>query len=408
MAARKPLVLVGSRVSQLPAGDTLAGVVSELFQRSETGAVMRAADMKLKQIIYIEDFGGVAGDAAVDNSVPLFNAAMAASANGQSGEVWFTNGNYNFSNPVNNMPKVTLRGSGKNGTLLTRNFNAGSAGVGLLNYTGASASVGHMTIKSAAGVTGGCLISLISGATNSSPDFSTFDNLYLSYGSANSYANCVYINGSARTDNIGVRDVTFSNCDLFGGTQGTVYADTSVNLRLDGSFFKGASDSGQITVTSSGVNDSYYTSIDANNLDGLSLNRCVYGVVTAAVCISQVKNTATARQFILQGAFSAGWQDNWKDCIVSDPTGARTARAAKSARVEPDGTIVNYDTLDLTTSWQTFTFAKRYTSAAAVLHIAGNCVATSQGTVFFQNITATGYDATTNFACKVKIRAEGY
>lgn len=385
----------------------LATKANNAFQRSETGAVASTVSDKLKKIIHIEDFGG-AGDGVTDNSTPLVNAIAAASASGQSGEVWFMNGNYLFNSAVNVLGKVTLRGNGKNSTRLIRNFTAGSDSVGLLNYNGYTASVCNMAMQTASGVTGGCLISLVASATAASPDFSLFDNLYLTYGAINTYANCVYINGSARTDNIGVRDVTFRDCDMFGGTTGTVYADTTVNLRLHGSFFKGGSTSGKITITGTGTNDSYYTYIDGNDLDGLSLNKCIYGDVRCTVCVTQVTNTSTARYFNLRGVFNASWQNNWNNCKVDDPTGARTTRAAKSSKTDPDGTIHNYDTISLTTSWQSFTFSKSYTSAAAVLSLTGNAVAGSQASVYFQNVTASGFEATANASCTAKIKAEGW
>lgn len=363
-----------------------------------------------KRIIYIEDFGGGAGG-SIDNSTPLANAIAAAASTVMGvipGEVVFSKGTYNFGSPVSMTAGVSIRGAGKNFTRLVRNFTAASDDVGLLNFTTATAEVSNLTIATpTTAVTGGCLISMVA-TTSASPDFSLCDNLYLTYGTINSYANCVYINGSARTGNIGVRDVTFRNCEMFGGTQGTVFVDTAVNLFLQGAFFAGQSTSGKIKITASGVNRTSYTTIDANYLDGLELDRCAYGKIDVGVCLKEVVNTSTVQFFIVNGTFPAKWQANWIDCNVNDPTGARTLHVPKSDRMDPDGMIHNYDTISLTTSWQSFTFSKAYKSAAQVLFLGGNAVAGTQGTVYFQNITSTGYQATANSACTAKIKAEGY
>ena len=386
--------------TEIGSGASLIG-----WKRPEAGAVASTVYKGLMRAIFIEDFGGVA-NSSVDTSGPLLSAMNAASAGGQAGEVFIGSGSFQFNSPILDAPKCAIRGGGKNTTRLVRNFSASFDNVGLLNYTGTSGFISNLGIQTASGVTGGCLISLIANGSNS-PDFSLFENLYLTYGSINSYANCVYINGSARTDNIGVRDITFRDCDMFGGTVGTVYADTTVNLRVHGAFFKGGSTSGKITITATGANDSYYTIIESNDLDGLSLNRCIYGQVISAVIVEKVTNTSTARYFALSGVFNNGYENNWNNCTVLDPTGARTAKGLKCSRIDIDGFISNYDTLTLTAAWQTFTFDRVYPVGVIVSSL-GNPVSGSITSINFRNITASGYEASATVNCTAKVEFKGY
>lgn len=373
------------------------------------GSIIVATDGARWKLTQAQGFSvkqfGAKGDDSTNDATAFSNAITAA---GTGGNLYVPAGTYKINSAITITQKITLQGAGKGATKIVRNFSGATDSEGVFNFTTVSgSSIKDMQIYSATGTTGGCLISMVPHATNGSPDFMVFENLFLTYGAVNTYKYAVYINGAGRTDNIGVRDTTFVGCEVFGGTSGALYIDTVVNFRFGGATFVGSSTSGKILVTGSGTNSSAYVNIDAQALDGLALDKVDYATIVAGTIVNQITNASSARYVMVVAAANGGYQEFWTSSCVIDSSKMNTSKATKGYTRLPNGMILQWDTLSATTAWVTKTFAIPFTTVCYSL--TGNCVAVAQSRVDFQNITASGYDVTVSPAnCTINIMAIGY
>lgn len=356
--------------------------------------------------IFVDWFGAV-GDAATDNTKAFKSAITAAGLHG--GTVYIPAGTYSINTPLTFSEKVKLIGAGKGATRLLRNFSGATDAEGLLNFTTYSGSVvKDMQIYSASGTTGGCLISMVASATAGSPDFMVFENLYLTYGAVDTYKYAVYVNGASRTDNIGVRDTAFVNCEVFGGANGSMYLDTVVSFRFTGAMFAAGSTSGKLVVDGSGANKSFYLSVDATSLDGLLLQNIDYANIKAGVIVNQITNAASARYVSVTAAAAGGYQEFWTDSHINDTSKMGITKSAQGSTILSNGLKLQWDTVSASTAWQSKTFHTSF--ATACVSVVGNTVdGSTPSIVQFKNISTSGYDVITGAGpTNINIFAIGY
>jgi hypothetical protein len=209
-------------------------------------------------LINMRDFGAVPEQGSALDVAPLLDCALNFAKSHKLRSIYFPYGTYTFNTPPQQIDfPITIAGDGKSRTYLARNYNASSPGQGLLTFVGmspgspfvmgsASSSVKDLAIVAAVSTSHGSAISLI-GGPNSAPDFSIFSNLYLGAlenpsnpTAGGNWDNTVYIDGRARieapiigvTPIIGVRDVEFQNCAVFGAANGAMLLEGVVGFNF--------------------------------------------------------------------------------------------------------------------------------------------------------------------------------
>ena len=295
------------------------------YNQGSLGAVNTSVQAKLQESVSVLDFG-FDGTSGSDNT-SKFNSLIAAISGLSSVSVHFPAGQYHFASKPNNISSsVKFVGDGISNTRLFRDFAAGANSEGLFNFVAGAngSSVSQMSIESNGAPSGatGCLISLIATATDA-PDFCHFSDLYLTSSSTDVYK--IYIDGSLRTGGTsGVRDTFISNCSIFGGSLGGVYAKSVVAFHMTScDTFPAGGVSGKIVITGTTGNKSNYVNIDGAYLNGLALDELNFGNFNASVFSANITNASTADTIIVQGSLGATVtvQNFWLNSIFLSNTG---------------------------------------------------------------------------------------
>ena len=285
----------------------------------------RTVQAKLEESVSVLDFG-FDGTGGTDNTAK-FNTMLAALSGSKSVTVRFPAGQYHFASKPNNISSsVSFVGDGISNTRLFRDFAAGANSEGVFNFVGGAngSSVSQMSIESngAPGGATGCLISLIASASDA-PDYCHFSDLYLTSNNTDVFK--IYIDGSLRTGSpSGVRDTFISNCSIFGGSLGGVYAKSVVGFHMTScDTFPAGGVSGKIVITGITGNKSFYVNIDGATLNGLALDELNFGNFNAAVYTANITNASTADTIIVQGSLGATVtvQNFWLNSIFLSNTG---------------------------------------------------------------------------------------
>jgi len=248
----------------------------------------------------MKDFGALPNQNAGLDITPCFTCALQFAKSHTLRAIYFSAGTYYFNTPPQSIDfQITIMGDGKGRTAFFRNYNASSPSEGLLTFVAgsSSSSVRDLGIVANNSTSGGSAISLIASsntaASSPSPDFSLFSNLYLDVQPGEPPANwdtTVYIDGTARqakkvngvyTEPIGVRDVDFQNCSVFGAAKAALWLDGVVAFNfLGGTVTTGRGGSGKIAISptyhaTSGSGDSglpsYYVNINTTFVDGIQM-----------------------------------------------------------------------------------------------------------------------------------------
>ena len=313
---------------EIISGDAVSSFASDASQvnydQGSTGFASRTVASKLQEFVSVKDFGAV-GDGSTDNT-PAFNALLAAAAASSltSLTVYFPSGTYYFNSQPNDISvKLKIVGDGVGATLLYRNFNGLTDADGLFNFTAGAngSSVDNLGIISATGTSGGCLISLVATASGA-PDFCRFSNLYLTSNNSDNWK--IYIDGTLRTSSpIGVRDTFITNCSIFGGATGGIYAKDAVALHIsDTDTFPAGGTSGKITIAGSGGggNLSYYVKITGSSINGLDLSNVNQVFVSAALISANIVNASSATDCLVFARCGSTIQSNWTNGLFIDST----------------------------------------------------------------------------------------
>jgi len=268
---------------------------SDTTSTDNGGTVIVASDSARWKLIHsgtvsLKQFGAK-GDKTTNDTTAVQNALSASGVHA----VYAPAGTYSLASQVT-VP-IRLYGDGEYATKFYRNFSPASDSIGALRFTAGSINSSQdFMVFSATGTTGGNLINLIPDPTNGSPDFITFQSINLTYESINTYKYALYIDGSARTDSVGVRDTTFLASNIFGGTDGTIYLNTVVNFEYHGSVFAGGSTSGKVLVTATGVNDNYYVTFNCGAMHDLDMSRVQSCVIqSASINVLTVASTVVGK-----------------------------------------------------------------------------------------------------------------
>jgi hypothetical protein len=295
------------------------------YNEGSAGAVNTSVQAKLQESVSVKDFG-FDGTGGTDNT-SKFNTMLASLSGSESVTVRFPAGQYHFTSKPNNISSsVKFVGDGISNTRLFRDFAAGASGEGIFNFVGGAngSSVSQMSIESngSPGGATGCLISLIASAS-SAPDFCRFSDLYLTSNNTDVFK--IYIDGSLRTGSpSGVRDTFISNCSIFGGSLGGVYAKSVVAFHMTScDTFPAGGVSGKIVITGDPSNKSNYVNIDGAYIHGLALDQLNFGNFNAAVFAGNITNASTADTIIVQGSLAAAVtvQNFWLNSIFLSNTG---------------------------------------------------------------------------------------
>lgn len=298
---------------------------------SASGAVTRSVQTKLREgWITIQDFGGVA-DGTTDNT-PALNAAIAAIQAGlcKTRTIYFPAGGYHFKTRPNDITtSVQIIGENKGATALFRDFSGATDADGLFNFRAGSGSsrVDNLGIVGNTGTTGGCLISMVAGATSAGGDFSRFSNLYLT-SAGNTHKYTIYMDGSARSSApIGIRDVFFDSCSIFGATDAAIYAKSVVALHFnDCDTFPAGGTSGKMIVTGTSSVYSYYVTFSGGTLYGIDFDYTYFSTINVAVIGGNITNTANTNGVVVIAGSIGSVQENWTSSAVYASSNAIATR----------------------------------------------------------------------------------
>jgi hypothetical protein len=208
--------------------------------------------------INMKDFGAIPEQGSALDIAPLLNCAIGFARSHKLRAINFTYGSYAFKTRPQQIDfPITIAGDGKGRTYLNRTYTASSPSEGFFTFLAGSggSSVRDLGIVATNSSSHGSAISLIA-AQATAPDYCLFSNLYLSvYGG--SWDNTVYIDGRARIGttadpSIGVRDIDFQNCSVFGATNGAILLEGVVGFNFIGGGIFQAGASGNVQTPPSG------------------------------------------------------------------------------------------------------------------------------------------------------------
>jgi len=329
------------------------------FQQAMPGSLQVLAYDKLREMaISIEEFavGGWTVN-SVSDATPTFNAALAAIAAGTSKTrtLYLPPGSYNFNTKPDNITASTLIvGAGMNRTYVYKKFVTANPGDGIFNFRGGpgigsqSSGVYALSIISAASPTssGGCLISGVSSPSSTgytgTISYVICRDLYLtSGGSGHDYA--IYLDGS--NPGVFVRTFLITNCAIFGGALGALYAYSCSNLNVTGCSFVNAGGTAGIggkVVLSGPAGFPTTAVIHADALaGGVDLDRCQYTTISAGLIGNTITNTANTQYVHVSAGYWAGAQNNWLFSTTSTGTSGFTA----TEEINVDGRINSSDNI---------------------------------------------------------------
>ena len=280
-------------------------------------------------LINMKDFGAIPDQGSALDIAPLFNCALDFARTHKLRAIYFSYGSYTFNTPplAIDFP-ITIVGDGKGRTYLCRNYNASNADEGLLTFvTGSgSSSVRDLAIVAAPSSLHGSAISLIADEANAL-GYHLFFNLYLSAEQGGNWDVTVNVNGKARqTEPIGVRDVEFQNCSVFGAAEGAILLDGVVAFNfIGGGVFQAGGlpgTSGKIMVSpsyngTSGL-QSYYVNINTTFVDGILMQASEHGHYSAYFT-SPITTSSFSFDNIVIGHVEGGVQPFWQKSKYIDP-----------------------------------------------------------------------------------------
>jgi hypothetical protein len=326
---RKPMCVV-------PATMLLAALIVGLPCPSQAVICPPSVPMSADNLISMKDLGAIPNQGTALDIAPLFNCALTFAKSQRVRAIYFGWGDYTFLTPPQtiNFP-ITIAGDGKGRTQLIRGYTASSRSEGLLTFVAgsSSSSVRDLGIVAASGTFHGSAISLISSAqaapspfANMSPDFSFFTNLYLSAVTGGNWDVTVYANGTARTSEpIGLRDVDFQNCSVFGAAEGALWLEGVVAFNFFGGGifqaggFPGTSGKILISPSYNGTGfPSYYVNVNTTFVDGILMQASEDGHFSA-LFTAPITTSSFSVDNIVIGHVDGGVQPFWQKSKYIDP-----------------------------------------------------------------------------------------
>jgi len=393
--------MANSKISQLPVAASLAsadvvavvqgGVTKQValsltpYLPAGAGAVATTVQTKLRESVSVLDFG--ADPTGVANSATAFSNAIAAAKN-----VYVPTGTYSIGSNISITSVVRIFGDGVGATVIERNYSPGSDTQGVFAFSGSGTTgcISNMTIRSKTGQTGGCLVSIVSGASDNLGLY-RFDWVDFTTTGTSTHQYTVYMDGTAKTSApIGIRGVDFTGCSVFGGGISTLLVKGVLKFSFLGGGCYPAGGAGTSNVRFDGTASVPTTSFQFSPADcscPISFDYAGSGFFSCGL-MGAITNTANTNTVFGVG-FSASVQNNWNtSAFINSQTGITIASAAKISNisspqyaVEMNGVIGAYSKpgsvtqigqigaayTTNTTSGQTFTFN---TGSGKLFHIA--------------------------------------
>lgn len=289
-------------------------------------------------LINMKDFGAVPDQGSALDIAPPLNCALTFARNHKLRAIYFGYGTYTF----NTAPQaidfpITIVGDGKGRTYLSRNYRASVRSEGLLTFVASSrapsgprsssgSSVSNLGIVAAKSSLHGSAISLIADPSTAM-GFFLFANLYLSAEPGGNWDVTVNVDGSARTqDPIGVRDVDFQNCSVFGAADWALLLEGVVAFNfIGGGIFQaggvpGASGKILISPSYDGTRGlrSYYVNINTSFVNGILMQASLHGHFVGYFS-APITTSSFSIDNIVIGHVEGGVQSFWQKSKYIDP-----------------------------------------------------------------------------------------
>lgn len=244
-----------------------------------------------------------------------WNRMMACARHERPLVIQLRRGTYTFTaKPVTIDFTIDIIGAGKGATVLARNYNEATTGLGLIAITegGGNSKIARLGIVGAPGTTGGSALSLMATSIGA-PDFCVLDDLYLSNSGNNTFNYTLYVDGTARTTApVGVRDLCIRDCSVFGATSGAAAFFGVVALTwIGGAAFAAGGSSGRIVVSGSPAVNSFQPYIALAQAAGLAIST-TNDMYWSGTVIGDITNASTCTNFYgvaprVSGTVQAFW-----------------------------------------------------------------------------------------------------
>lgn len=279
-----------------------------------TSSVTTTVEDKLAQTVSVLDFG--ADPTGVADSAAAFVAAIAAAKN-----VYVPTGTYEIGSNISVTTPVRIYGDGPSATIIERDYSPVSDAQGVFAFSGGGTicSISGMTIRSKTGQTGGCLVSIVSGASDNLGLY-RFDWVDFSTTGTSTHQYTFYTDGTAKTSApIGIRGLDFTACSIFGGGISTLLVKGVLKFSFVGGGCYPAGGAAGSNVRISGSVDvptQSFTFLPADCSCPISFDYAELGIFGCGVmgAITNTVNTENVYGF----GFSGSIQQNWGNSMFFD------------------------------------------------------------------------------------------
>jgi hypothetical protein len=289
-----------------------AGAVK--YTAAGTGAVPTNVQAKLRETVSVKDFGAV-GDGVTDDAA-AFAAAIAAAKN-----VYVPAGTYEIGSNISITTPVRIYGDGPAATVIERNYSPTSDAQGVFAFSGGGTigSINAMTIRSKAGQTGGCLVSIVSGSSDTLGLY-RFDWVDFTTTGTSTHQYTFYTDGTAKTSApIGIRGLDFTACSIFGGGISSLLVNGVLKFSFigGGCYPAGGAAGSNVRISgSAAVPTQSFVFLPADCSCPVSFDYATLGVFGCGV-MGAVTNTANT-QNVYGFGYATGVQQNWLNSMFLD------------------------------------------------------------------------------------------
>lgn len=297
--------LTGASTATPTSSDTVVGVqggVVKRFYRDALGPFVNVKDPAY----------GAVGDGSTDDAAAIESAIATGKI------VYFPKPatTYLIGRKITVGAPVAMVGDGKSATVLERGYSPTVDSDGIFNFTGGGTvcTIAGMTLRSKTGQTGGCLVSIVSGASDTLGLY-RFDDVDFTTTGTSTHAYTVYMDGTAKTSApIGIRGVDFVGCSVFGGATSTMLIKGVLKFSFlgGGCYTAGGAASSNVNFTGDAtVKTQSFLFAPADNSCPLNFDYATLGRVQCGVS-GAITNTTNA-SYITGVAYATSVDSNWTD-----------------------------------------------------------------------------------------------
>lgn len=278
------------------------------------GSVIINVEDKLAETVSVKDFGAV-GDGVTDDAA-AFVAAIAAAKN-----VYVPAGTYEIGSNISVTTPVCIYGDGPGATIIERNYSPVSDAQGVFAFSGGgtTCSISGMTIRSKTGQTGGCLVSIVSGASDNLGLY-RFDWVNFTTTGTSTHQYTFYTDGTAKISGaIGIRGLDFTACSIFGGGISSLLVKGVLKFSFigGGCYPAGGVAGSNVSITGSAtVPTQSFVFLPADCSCPISFDHAELGIFGCGI-MGAVTNTANTENVYGFG-FTGSLQQNWVNSMFMD------------------------------------------------------------------------------------------